>query len=227
MGKEKITQKISIYRFEFLLFALLLLLFDKIFFRDNVFYLSYVWPTNMLILGMASVGIFRERSRWILFTKNCLFIASICIPLLFSTFNGNWLFMIILIGVYICYYTLIFIETLRQITQKSEVNLSVILGSFCGYLLLVLLCLFTLQLIEFNFPKSFHGISYNHPEMEYHELSYFSFIVFTSIGFGDIYPITDTARLATAFFGVIGQFYMTVLVGIIISKYVVIAENPS
>jgi hypothetical protein len=227
MNKKKVTQHFSVYRFEFLLFALLLLLFDKIFFADNVFYLSYVWPANMLVMGMASVGIFQERSRWMIWTKNILFVASICVPFLFTAYSHNPVFMAILITIYISYYSLIFVETLRQITQRGEVTLSVILGSFCGYLLLIMICLFTLIMIEFNAPKSFHGISYNHPELTYNEMSYFSFIVFTSIGFGDIYPITDTARLVTAFFGVVGQFYMVVLVGIIISKYVGVINQPA
>lgn len=227
MNNKKVAQHISIYRFEFLLFALLMLLFDKIFFTDNVFYLSYVWPANMLVLGLASVGIFQERARWMIWTKNILFVGSMCLPFLFAVYSKNPVFMAFLITIYISYYSLIFIETLRQITHRGEVTLSVILGSFCGYLLLIMVCLFTLILIEFNTPKSFHGISSNHPELIYNELAYFSFIVFTSIGFGDIYPITDTARLATAFFGVVGQFYMVVLVGIIISKYVGVIGQSS
>jgi hypothetical protein len=227
MNKKKVAQHISVYRFEFLLFALLMLLFDKVFFTDNVFYLSYVWPANMLVMGLASVGIFQERAKWMIWTKNILFIGSMCLPFLFAVYNQNPVFMAFLITIYISYYSLIFVETLRQITQRGEVTISVILGSFCGYLLLIMVCLFTLLLIEFNVPKSFHGISSDHPELIYNELAYFSFIVFTSIGFGDMYPITDTARLATAFFGVVGQFYMVVLVGIIISKYVgVIDQTP-
>jgi len=49
--------------------------------------------------------------------------------------------------------------------------------------------------------------------------AYFSFITLTSIGFGDMYPITDMTRLVTAFFGMVGQFYMVAVVGIIISKF--------
>jgi hypothetical protein len=227
MNKKKVTQHISVYRFEFLLFALLMLLFDKIFFVDNVFYLSYIWPANMLVMGLASVGIFQERSKWLIVTKNVLFMATMCLPFLFAVYRSNPVFMAFLITIYISYYSLIFVETLRQITQRGEVTISVILGSFCGYLLLIMVCLFSLLLIEFNTPKSFHGISSTHPELIYNELAYFSFIVFTSIGFGDIYPISDTARFATAFFGVVGQFYMVVLVGIIISKYVGVIDQPA
>lgn len=82
-----------------------------------------------------------------------------------------------------------------------------------------MISIFSYLLIEYNFPNSFHGITNNNPSLIYNELSYFSFITLTSIGFGDIYPITDVSRLVTTFFGMIGQFYMVAVVGIIISKF--------
>ena len=79
--------------------------------------------------------------------------------------------------------------------------------------------LFSYLLIELNIPESFHGISKGNMALIYNEMSYFSFITLTSIGFGDIYPNTDMARLVTVFFGMAGQFYMAAVVGIIISKF--------
>jgi hypothetical protein len=79
--------------------------------------------------------------------------------------------------------------------------------------------LFTFLIIENYYPNSFHGISVGDLGKTYTELSYFSFITLTSIGFGDIYPITNMSRLTTAFFGMTGQFYMVAVVGIIISKF--------
>jgi voltage-gated potassium channel len=129
------------------------------------------------------------------------------------------MFLQILTVFFIIYYIFIFVEVLRQITKAREVRINVIVGSFSGYLLLSMIALFTYLFIELNFPKSFHGISYDNISLVYNELSYFSFITLTSIGFGDIYPITDMARLVTAFFGMVGQFYMVAVVGIIVSRF--------
>lgn len=56
---KQLHNQLSVYRFEFLLTALLFLLFDKIFFPDDTFYINYVWPFNMLFLGIASAIIFK------------------------------------------------------------------------------------------------------------------------------------------------------------------------
>ncbi len=219
MGNKHIHRKLEDYRFEFLLAALLLLIFDKIFFIDNTIYLQYIWPLNMILISVACFGIFNEHSLMMKRVRNVLSLISISTSFLFMFFVGDRMFLQTLTVFFIIYYILIFVEVLRQITKAKEVRINVIIGSFSGYLLLSMFALFTYLFIELNFPKSFHGISYDNISLVYNELSYFSFITLTSIGFGDIYPITDMARLVTAFFGMVGQFYMVAVVGIIVSKF--------
>ena len=134
-------------------------------------------------------------------------------------FSSKFWFIQILIIFFAIYYSFIFSAVMYQIIQSKEVRVNVILGSFCGYMLLSLIALFSYLLIELNIPESFHGISKGNMALIYNEMSYFSFITLTSIGFGDIYPNTDMARLVTVFFGMAGQFYMAAVVGIIISKF--------
>ncbi|MEZ4912202.1 MAG: ion channel [Saprospiraceae bacterium] len=119
---------------------------------------------------------------------------------------------------YILFYTFIFYEVFRQITSAQEVRLNVVIGSFCGYLLLSMIAVFTFILLEILIPNGFYGLGESISK-RYTQLSYFSFVTLTSIGFGDIYPLHDSSRLTVAFFGMLGQFYMVAVVGIIISKF--------
>jgi hypothetical protein len=57
------------------------------------------------------------------------------------------------------------------------------------------------------------------PSAVYMDLVYFCSITMTSIGFGDILPNNHVTKLITSLFGIIGQFYSVVLVGILISKF--------
>lgn len=207
------------YRLEFLTGALILLLFDKALFINDVFFTQYIWPFNMIVLGIASMGIFNETNKAVRWFKNVLFILSIIIPLLFAQIvQFKWLTEVAFI-IYIVYYFLIFVEVLRQIFQKTETNLSVIFGSISGYLLLIVIAQFTYLLIEYNFPNSFTGIELGSIPKIYNQLSYFSMVTLSTVGFGDISPVTDNARLVTMFYTITGQFYMVALVGIIISRF--------
>lgn len=217
-NRQNIHHHLSTYRYEFLLVALLLLIFDKIFFPDSNTYIRYVWPFNMVIIALASFGIFHESKRNIVILRNVLSIISISMPFLFVLLSDKEWFMYLLTIFYIIFYIFIFWEVMRQITITQEVRLNVVIGSFCGYLLLSMVTVFCLIFIELLHPNSFQGLGQDIPS-KYNQLSYFSFITLTSIGFGDIYPINDSSRLTVAFFGMLGQFYMVAVVGIIISKF--------
>lgn len=218
-NKQNVHYKLAKYRYEFLLVALLLLIFDKIFFPNNDIYLKFIWPLNMLIISIASFGIFVEHNKQVKTIRNILSIISISMPFGYIFLSQYFWFIQILTIFFIVYYCFIFSEVMYQITMTKEVRINVIIGSFCGYMLLSMIALFAYLLIENNFTHSFHGISSGNTALVYNELSYFSFITLTSIGFGDIYPITDMSRLVVAFFGMTGQFYMAAVVGIIISKF--------
>ncbi|HQX45647.1 MAG TPA: ion channel, partial [Saprospiraceae bacterium] len=208
MKVKNFQEVLSNNRFEFLLFALLLLLFDKIFVPDVNIYTTYIWPFNMIILGFAAVGIFKERFRYIIWIKNVLFILSVLIPLLFFTIVRNPVLVQSAFLVYTFYYTLIFIEVLYQIFRKSEATISVVYGSISGFLLLIVIAQFTFLLIEYNNPNSFGGLVQGNIPYIYNQLSYFSMVTMATVGYGDITPVSDAARLTTMFFTIAGQFYM-------------------
>lgn len=210
--------KLSEFRFEFLLVALMMLIFNKIFIPDNETYLRYIWPLNMVLISVASYGMFVEHSKPKKVLRNVLAACSIAMPFLFIKFGGSLIFLRFLSIFFVIYYSFIFSEVMYQITRAREVRLNVIIGSFCGYMLLSMIALFSYLIIELNTSGSFEGIS-RVSSLIYNELSYFSFITLTSIGFGDIHPITDTSRLTVAFFGMAGQFYMVAVMGIIISRF--------
>ena len=214
-----VHERFHTYRYEFLMAALLLLIFDKIFVPDNGVYLQWVWPFTMLLMSLACFGIFQQHNRHLRFLRNLFSAISLAMPFGFMAFSSSPAFVLVLTLFFIVYYSFIFIVVMRQMIRIREIRINVIIGSFCGYLLLSMVALFTYLLVVQRFPGSFHGIDTKDMGAIYNQLSYFSFITLTSIGFGDIYPVHDTARLVTAFFGMLGQFYMVAVVGIIISRF--------
>lgn len=219
MYTTKIHTVLKLFRFEFMVIALMILIFDRIFFQDMSIYLRYIWPLNMVIISIASFGIFTEKSKHVKLLRNIFSIISIAIPFAFLAFYKNMWFIKFLNYFYIVYYIYIFQEMMKQITRAQEIKFNVIIGTFCGFMLISMVSLHSLLSIELIYPKSFHGISYGDVGSIYSELSYFSLITLTSIGYGDIYALTDTARMTTAFFGMLGQFYMVAVVGIVISRF--------
>lgn len=126
----------------------------------------------------------------------------------------------ILYSFFFCFYVMITINLFMQISRLQVISADVIIGAFCGYMLIGLMGFFIFSIIEKFSPGSFSNLpETNKPG----SLFYFAFVTLSTTGFGDIVPLTIYARKITIFFAMIGQFYMGVIIAILISKYL---QNP-
>lgn len=66
--------------------------------------------------------------------------------------------------------------------------------------------------IDFFDSQSFHGVNINDPNEKSIDFIYFSFTTFTTIGYGDIYPVAWYAKIAVIFEMVV--FYLVLGTGI-------------
>ncbi|MES2517346.1 MAG: ion channel [Bacteroidota bacterium] len=206
-------------KYELLLYALIQHLFIGIFLRDNAFYTKVIWPINMIILGGASVGVFIGQSKWKNLIRDFLLFLVFGFPLSLPFFDHVKNFMQIVSIAYVFFFLFIFWEVAKFLIKPSYINIDIISASACGYLLLLEISVFLIQIFVYDNPLSFKGIDTSTTAGTYMDIVYFCSITFTSIGFGDITPNLHYTKLMTAIIGIVGQFYSVVLVGILISKF--------
>lgn len=103
---------------------------------------------------------------------------------------------------------------INQIVKSKEVNPEVILETISSYLLLGVMFTLTNSLI---YAIDDQSINLTNPDLA--DIIYYSFITLTTIGYGDIYPVSDLARIVSVFFGLLGQLYLTIIMAFIIGKY--------
>lgn len=207
------------HKYEVLLLALLQHLFIGIFLKDLGFYTTYIWPVNMLILGLSSICVFADKKRWKNIVRNLLFLVVLALPIGLPFAGKNVNYFLFLHITYVVFFLFIFFEVIKFLVKPSYINTDIISASACGYLLLIEIATFLFQFYYYSDHASFKGIDTLGPATVYTDLVYFSSITLTSIGFGDILPNTYYTKLVTALFGIAGQFYTVVLVGILISKF--------
>jgi hypothetical protein len=207
-------------KYEFLLIALIQHLFIGIFLRDLYFYTTIVWPINMLILGIASVGVFVGKGKWKNIIRNLLFILVLALPIglpFFGKVPGYFQFLNV---AYVVFFLFILWEVMRYLLKPSYINADIISASACGYFLLIEISTFMMQFFFYQNPASFVGVTTSDPASTFIDLLYYSTITLTSIGYGDITPNAHYTKLIVSLVGIVGQFYSVVLVGIMISKFV-------
>lgn len=111
---------------------------------------------------------------------------------------------------------------LRDMFESSRVDAALIIGSISLYLLLGLMWGFIYIAIDQLYPGSFnydflHVIEIYDPMPE---LMYFSMVTLTTLGYGDITPLSAPARAMATMQAVSGQIYLTVLVARLVGMHI-------
>ena len=75
-------------------------------------------------------------------------------------------------------------------------------------------------MIELSWPNSFAGFEVGSRSQWNSEWLYFSFVTMTTLGFGDIAPVSALARVFAYMQAVFGQFYIAILVAGLVSGYI-------
>lgn len=99
-------------------------------------------------------------------------------------------------------------------TMEAKVSMRLIYISMQNYLILGLIFSYLYELTHIIDPLAFNfsrEISFNY--------SYMSFVVLSSVGLGDLLPLTNTGKAMVVVESIAGQFYLTFFVAIIIGKY--------
>jgi voltage-gated potassium channel len=136
-------------------------------------------------------------------------------------FSSNHQLGIIGSGSWLLFFAFITWHELRAVLRQREVTSETICMSISVYLLIGLTWAFLYTLIyqiephAFSFPGT-DVVTANVPTEKQESvvlvLVYFSLVTLTTIGYGDISPLTMKARYAAIAEGVTGQFYLAILV---------------
>jgi len=111
--------------------------------------------------------------------------------------------------------TLLLILTLRSILIAREISRNVIFGALCGYILIGYIGTFLNMAVSVIYPGS-----YNIPgELNTMEALYYSFVTMTTLGYGEILPISEQARAITIILSILGPMYVAILIAMLVGKY--------
>ncbi len=111
-------------------------------------------------------------------------------------------------------------HTMKQVAIGSDISANRLVGAVCVYLLLGVIWAMAYTIIEMVSPGSFAGFSPMDDLGWDSEWLYFSFVTMTTLGYGDILPVSATARGFAYMQAVVGQFYIAVLVAGLVGAYV-------
>jgi voltage-gated potassium channel len=145
------------------------------------------------------------------------------IPMLISIWTpdferiSNLLILGKICGIFFFAFTIIHI--LRFIIRQQEVTVDLIAGAASVYLLMALMWAFIYQVLELFSPGSF-DISQARLRENPLFFIYYSFVTITTLGYGDITPISAAASCYSILEAVVGQLFLVVLISWLVGMHV-------
>ena len=169
--------------------------------------------SSVVTLALSIVG-FRasriHRNTGIFFTLSVLVI--VVFSVLLDVVGLSYLHLFVLL----VFYIWITWMACTQVLFSGRVDGNKIVGAICIYLLIgliwALLYLFFIQAI----PGAFNGLDQGIWYDNFADAVYYSYVTLTTLGYGDISPVTPIARFLVYIEAVIGVFYMAILVASLI-----------
>ncbi len=112
---------------------------------------------------------------------------------------------------------------IAHLFQRRDVSVDTLLGAMVAYLLVAVAFTLMFEIIELRHPGSFSGLSPSAGD-DRRELSssmvYFSLVCITTMGFGDIAPVSHLARPLAVLEGVFGQLYLAVMIARLVGLHI-------
>lgn len=190
-----------------MLFVFILPLIDKYTILDFIAPLSY----SIMTLSIVSV-IERKKQQKMKFLFLLIGVSVVLIWVMY--FMPNEIISFVSFFFSISIFITATIILINQIVKSKEVTPKVIIETISSYLLLGVMFTLTNSLI---YAVDHQSINLSNGDIA--DLIYYSFITLTTIGYGDISPVSDFARMVSIFFGLLGQLYLTIIMAFIIGKY--------
>ncbi len=121
----------------------------------------------------------------------------------------------------VLFYAFIVWSLLRNVLTTRKVTSDVLYGAVAVYFLIAIGWAWVFSLLEFLVPGSFMNVVGLRADLPvvWSDLAYFSFTTFTSVGFGDVLPVTNQARSFAILEVICGVLYITVLIGRLVGLY--------
>jgi voltage-gated potassium channel len=118
----------------------------------------------------------------------------------------------------------ILVVVMREVFRAAASESNAVLGALAGFLLILMIFTRIHGLVETLSPGAYGaGIgaaSERSAAADMATFQYFSTITLTTVGFGDIVPVSLGARLVTGLEAIVGQFYVAVVIATLVGRAV-------
>jgi hypothetical protein len=185
--------------------------------------LSWLVPlafVAMLVSAVRAVSATRRQT----VTAVTLVIPTVLVEVAHAVLGGDGLELARnLLGIVALAYVIFVLIT--HLFRSTAVTADTISAAICVYLLLAILWSFAYSLLDLLVAGSFGGLGAEDGAMRFGSarssaVMYFSFVTMSTLGYGDITPRSEVARMLASLQAVVGQLYLAILVARLVGMHI-------
>jgi hypothetical protein len=212
--------EVSVHSLLLLLTCLVLLFIVPLFPRE---WQSLLYIISHIVLLITSTLMIENKK------KNYVVAVSILIGLLSVSKIMYWRRLEVITGALsVLFFIAITLILIKQVLYKKP-GLEMILQAIGGFLVFGIAMVFVMNALVAFLPNSFTiaGAPMTASPGQFSDQSYFVFITYTTVGYGDIVPMNDISRTFAKFVALSGQIYNSVIVAILVGKYLMVEQSKN
>lgn len=217
-ARLSIANKVLAKRYMFLLISLVSLLFIPSFFYQTPYQkiVAYILQSFTFFTGVYAIH--ESKKELYILTGVCALVITLN---MFEVYKHDATIQFYLSFIfYLLFYLMMCLRLMRMIFTAKTVRLSVLVASIIVYLLLGICGGFVFMLIENIHTGSIYNLQIENIT-EPSRFIYFSFTTMSTLGYGDITPVTPPTQSFAIILTVIGQMYTTLVVAMLVGRYLV------
>lgn len=166
------------------------------------------------------IGVWSLKGSGRLFSIGILFVVAGVVFSAASASSHSVVFEYVSLASLIGFLVLAISHTMKQVAFGTDMSNNRVVGTICVYLLLGVIWALSYSVLELSAPGSFSGFEVNVERGWDSQWLYFSFVTMTNLGYGDLLPVSATARAMAYLQAVFGQFYIAILVAGLVGAYI-------
>lgn len=201
------------YYYLFVLLALFILLPP---FLANLPFLSYLIYLILTLIIINCVLILFDRSHK---SGYGVIVSVFALIFIWLSIANNWQntsLRFIRIVILCLFFGFTFVKIIREIAKMKRVTAKVVIGGMGAYLLLGLIGSFLFEMVELIHPNSFSKMD---TFTGFYAEIYLSFVTISTLGYGDITPLTPQGQAVAIMVSITGQLFLAIFMAMLVGKF--------
>jgi hypothetical protein len=205
---------IQIGRFLFLFISMVLMFVFRPFLTEHLA-VSYLMEIFLFLIFLSAVYAIGQKRSTLIIALFLLALAEVLKVLSHTLGIPSLDIMSNILGGLLLAYTAAII--LLYLFREDRITGDMIMGAICAYFLMGLIWAFLYSILEFFEPGSFQMPA---GPISQSTFTYYSYVTLTTLGYGEITPISTPARSFAILEAMMGQLYLAVLIARLVGTHI-------